>query len=223
MASMQVPRCTSCSRANLRLFPRTNVRRCDTSNAFFAITTTTSRPRLQKRAAPFIARARAKSEETASQQEKINPKGPTVSNKEEEVEEEDLPWIQEKALDLVEFTGTVTQAIPGPRVGQSSLPWFLAIPLAYVGISFVFAFVGTVKKFTSPRAKKRRSVNKNVELLKSIGELLLTGRDSVKNSDLMGLMQKTGFTMEEILRKYIRYALNEKPFNPNLVVDLIHL
>jgi hypothetical protein len=29
--------------------------------------------------------------------------------------------------------------------------------------------------------------------------------------------------MEEILRKYIRYALNEKPFNPDLVVDLIHL
>lgn len=29
--------------------------------------------------------------------------------------------------------------------------------------------------------------------------------------------------MEEILRKYIRYALNEKPFNPDLVEDLIHL
>jgi len=29
--------------------------------------------------------------------------------------------------------------------------------------------------------------------------------------------------MEEILRKYIRYALNEKPFNPDLVADLIHL
>jgi len=29
--------------------------------------------------------------------------------------------------------------------------------------------------------------------------------------------------MDDILRKYIRYALNEKPFNPDLVVDLIHL
>lgn len=29
--------------------------------------------------------------------------------------------------------------------------------------------------------------------------------------------------MEDILRKYIRYALNEKPFNTDLVVDLIHL
>ncbi|KAM2866365.1 hypothetical protein COP2_022422 [Malus domestica] len=51
----------------------------------------------------------------------------------EEVEEveEDLLWIQEKALDVVEFTGSVTQAIPRPRVGTSSLPWILALPLAY--------------------------------------------------------------------------------------------
>jgi hypothetical protein len=35
-----------------------------------------------------------------------------------EVEEEML-WIQYKALDLVDFTGTVTQAIPERRVGSS--------------------------------------------------------------------------------------------------------
>ena len=29
--------------------------------------------------------------------------------------------------------------------------------------------------------------------------------------------------MDEILRKYIRYALNEKPFNPDLVANLIQL
>ena len=29
--------------------------------------------------------------------------------------------------------------------------------------------------------------------------------------------------MEEVLRKYIRYALNEKPFNPDMVSGLIQL
>lgn len=29
--------------------------------------------------------------------------------------------------------------------------------------------------------------------------------------------------MEEIMRKYIRYVLNEKPFDPNLVANLIQL
>ena len=33
---------------------------------------------------------------------------------------------------------------------------------------------------------------------------------------------QTGFGLEEILRKYI-YALNEKPFNPDMVADLIQL
>ncbi|KAL5993365.1 hypothetical protein ACLOJK_014289 [Asimina triloba] len=33
----------------------------------------------------------------------------------------------------------------------------------------------------------------------------------------------TDFGMDEILRKYIRYALNEKPFNHELVADLILL
>ncbi|RZR96906.1 hypothetical protein BHM03_00025998 [Ensete ventricosum] len=77
---------------------------------------------------------------------------------EEEVVEEDLPWIQEKALDLVEFTGTVTQAIPGPRVAQSQIPWLLAVPLAWVGLSFVIGFVKAVRKFTSPRAQRKRLV-----------------------------------------------------------------
>ncbi|KAI8031428.1 hypothetical protein LOK49_LG01G00101 [Camellia lanceoleosa] len=137
--------------------------------------------------------------------------------------EEDLPWIQEKALDLVEFTGSVTQAIPGPRVGRTSLPWILALPLAYVGISFVIAFVNTVRKFNSPKEIRRKLVNKNAMICKSIDELLEKGSDGVQQSDLMGLMQKTDFGMEEILRKYIRYALNEKPFNPNLVANLIQL
>jgi uncharacterized membrane protein len=80
---------------------------------------------------------------------------------EEEVEEveEEMPWIQDKALDLVEFTGTVTQAIPGPRVGSSPVPWLLAVPLAYVGVSFVLAVVRTVRRFTSPRTKKKRRVS----------------------------------------------------------------
>lgn len=116
-----------------------------------------------RRSWSLVARARGR-ETGASQQSKnvkeSNQDASASATGEEEVEEveEDLPWIQEKALDLVEFTGTVTQAIPGPRVGQSPLPWLLAVPLAYVGLSFVIAFVKTVKKFTSPKAKRKRLV-----------------------------------------------------------------
>ncbi|XP_042057043.1 uncharacterized protein LOC121801589 [Salvia splendens] len=146
----------------------------------------------------------------------------TKKEAEEEVEE-DLPWIQEKALDLVEFTGSVTQTIPGPRVGQSSLPWMLAIPMAYLGVTFIIAVVKTVRKFNSPRQKRRKLVNKNAMLCISLDELFAKGMGEVNESALKELMQKTGFDMKEILRKYIRYVLNEKPFNPDLIANLIHL
>lgn len=113
----------------------------------------------RKLAPCVITRAKGKmpsQEVSGSQQQSKNA---SVLAADEEEVEEDLPWIQEKAMDLVEFTGTVTQALPGPRVGQSKLPWVLAVPLAYIGVSFVIAFVKTVKKFTSPRAQKRRLVS----------------------------------------------------------------
>lgn len=142
---------------------------------------------------------------------------------EEEEVEEDLPWIQEKALDVVEFTGSVTQAIPGPRVGRTSLPLLLAIPLAYAGLTLAIALVKTLRKFNSPKEKRRKLVNKNAVLCKSIDALFEKGEVALPQPALKQLMQKTGFYMEEILRKYIRYALNEKPFNPVLVESLIQL
>ncbi|EEF49649.1 conserved hypothetical protein [Ricinus communis] len=113
-----------------------------------------------------------------------------VEEEEEEEVEEELGWIQEKALDLVEFTGSVTQAIPGPRVGQSSLPWILALPLGYLGITFVIAFVKTVKKYSSPRDKRKRLVNKNAMLCKSIDELFHQGGDALHHSALKELEKK---------------------------------
>ncbi|KAF3784103.1 hypothetical protein EJ110_NYTH15546 [Nymphaea thermarum] len=194
----------------------------------------------------LVTRASRKAEEvkvSASDDGKTQPKEKKAAaeqQEEEEVVEEDLPWIEEKAADLVEFTGLVTQAIPGPRVGKSSLPWLLALPLAYVSISLVIAVVKTVKKFTSPKAQKRKLVNKNAMLCRYIDEYLEKGRDTLQHSALQDLMKKdirivpigallfslcnqTGFSMEEVLRKYLRYALNEKPFNPEVILDLIHL
>ncbi|KAI7750679.1 hypothetical protein M8C21_029523 [Ambrosia artemisiifolia] len=154
-----------------------------------------------------------------------NNTNPNHSDKkdQEEVIEEDLPWIQEKALDIVEFSGSVTQTLPGPRVGRSSFPWLLALPLAYVGLSFVIALLNTLRNFTSPKHARRRLVSKNAELCRSIDDLLDKETNGVQQQVLKELMHKTGFSMVEILRKYIRYSLNEKPFDPKLVAALIQL
>ncbi|KAK9115483.1 hypothetical protein Sjap_014430 [Stephania japonica] len=138
-------------------------------------------------------------------------------------EEEEVPWIEEKTMKLVEFSGSITQALPGPRLrlGHSSLPCLLALPLAYAGITFLIAFLNTLRKFNSPTHKRRKLVNKNAMLCKSIDDLFQKGRNEVQHSTLKDLMHQTGFDMEEIFRKYIRYAMNEKPFNPDMVADLI--
>ncbi|KAK9076301.1 hypothetical protein SSX86_004634 [Deinandra increscens subsp. villosa] len=170
----------------------------------------------------FNSRARLVSSTVAAAGRKnTNPK--EAEKESEEEVEEDLPWIQEKALDIVEFSGSVTQALPGPRVGRSSFPWVLAVPVAYVGISFVIAVVKTFRKFTSPKQARRRLVNKNAELCRSIDGLLEKEKAGVQEEGLKELMQKTGFSMMDIFRKYIRYSLNEKPFDPKLVAALIEL
>lgn len=172
-----------------------------------------------------VARAKKQSEESVVQSSEKGKGAEEKSNvQEEEVEEEvELSWIQEKAEDLVEFTGAVTQVIPGPRVGHSSLPWMLAVPLAYMGLSLVVAVVKTIRKLNSPKEKRRRLVNQNARLCKTLDDFLQSKRHELNHAALKQLMSKTGFDMEDILRKYIRYSLNEKPFNPDLVAGLIHL
>ncbi|KAJ4908644.1 hypothetical protein Rs2_12302 [Raphanus sativus] len=155
---------------------------------------------------------------------KKQPEKKHLSEEEEAEEEieEDMLWIQEKALELVQFTGSVAQALPGPRVGSTKLPWMLAVPLTYAGATLVTAVVKTVNNFSSPNAQRKKLVNQNAMLCRSIDELLQR-EGTVSSFELKALEEKTEFNMEEILRKYIHYALNEKPFNPDLVASLIHL
>ncbi|KAK1438040.1 hypothetical protein QVD17_03841 [Tagetes erecta] len=175
---------------------------------------------------PRRARLISSTAVAASARNNVNPKELQKKKEDEEevVEvEEDMPWIQEKVLDVVEYSGSVVQALPGPRVGQSSVPWILAVPLAYVGVSFVFSAVKTFRKLTSPKQARRRLVGKNAELCRSLDELLEKEGNGVHQAALKELAQKTGFSTGDILRKYIRYSLNEKPFNPQLVAALIQL
>ncbi|KAG8082742.1 hypothetical protein GUJ93_ZPchr0014g46509 [Zizania palustris] len=187
-------------------------------------TSTITKP-LRRSTPLLVARAKRPGSRTAAaSRQPANPSAAQKRETDEEVEvEEEMPWIQDKALDLVEFTGTVTQAIPGPRVGSSPVPWLLAVPLAYVGVSFVLAVVRTVRRFTSPRTQKKRRVSKNIFLLKSLDELFQNDREAVDFPALQELMEKTGFDMDDVIRKYIRYTLNEKTFNADAIVDLIHL
>ena len=77
---------------------------------------------------------------------------------EEEEEEVEISWIQEKAEDFVVATGRAIDRVPGPRVGESRMPWLVALPLAYLGITFVISVFRTYTKYTSPKGQRKRQV-----------------------------------------------------------------
>eukprot|EP00475_Leptophrys_vorax_P020266 TRINITY_DN27730_c0_g1_i1.p1 TRINITY_DN27730_c0_g1~~TRINITY_DN27730_c0_g1_i1.p1 ORF type:complete len:329 (+),score=82.85 TRINITY_DN27730_c0_g1_i1:105-1091(+) len=142
-------------------------------------------------------------------------------------EEEDEPseesWVSERVSEVQETVQSVMQAIPGPRVGESNMPWLLAVPLGYMALTFVLAVYKTVKKRSSPKAKRRRQIGKNAGLNQKIDEFLLDNREGLTVKELRNLGNQFNFSIAEILRKYIRYAINEKPFSPETVSGLIHL
>lgn len=153
----------------------------------------------------------------------VDKVGTPAGEEEEEEEEVEISWIQEKAEDLVIATGQAIDRVPGPRVAETRMPWLVALPLAYLGITFVIACVRTYKKYTSPKGQRKRQVGKNAFLVESLGEYFPTKRDELDANKLQKLANKCNFSLGEVLRKYVRYALNERPFTPETVADLLHL
>lgn len=90
---------------------------------------------------------------------------------EEEEEEVEISWVQEKAEDLVIATGNAIDRVPGPRVGESRMPWLVALPLAYLGISFVLSVVKTYTKYTSPKGQRKRQVGIRVTTFGQFAEI----------------------------------------------------
>lgn len=85
-----------------------------------------------------------------------------VYDDEEEVE---ISWIQEKVEDVVLVTSQAMERVPGPRVGDGQLPWLVAVPLGYLGITFVIAVVRSWRKFNSSKERRKRQVTKLLCLL----------------------------------------------------------
>ncbi|KAL6006980.1 hypothetical protein ACLOJK_032476 [Asimina triloba] len=98
-----------------------------------------SRP---KQASLPILRAKRRPEE---EMEKQNVKAGEKGGKGELVKK------SEEEVGIVAFTEKVVDAIPGPRIGSSSFPWILAVPLVYVGYSVFAAGVSAARKLSPPK------------------------------------------------------------------------
>ena len=90
----------------------------------------------------------------------------SLEDAEEEVEES---WLDERIDSAVELTATFVRAVPGPRVTTTNVPWLLAVPLAYLGITFVWSVFSFVRKKNTPQAKRRRQVRTSDRHAESAG------------------------------------------------------
>eukprot|EP00271_Cylindrocystis_brebissonii_P020058 TRINITY_DN6484_c0_g1_i2.p1 TRINITY_DN6484_c0_g1~~TRINITY_DN6484_c0_g1_i2.p1 ORF type:complete len:423 (+),score=63.03 TRINITY_DN6484_c0_g1_i2:102-1271(+) len=156
----------------------------------------------------------SKSAESQSEQADLEEVG-------EDGEEES--WLEEKIGTAQEYVGQAVQVVPGPRVGSTGLPWLLALPIAYMVVTFAWTVFRRVQKFNSPKGRRRRQIGKNALLNEMLDEFFPDKREALTEAELAKIQRECGFAPPEILRKYIRYALNERAFTPDVVADLIHL
>jgi hypothetical protein len=110
-----------------------------------------------------------------------------VYDDEEEVE---ISWIQEKVEDVVLVTSQAMERVPGPRVGDGQLPWLVAVPLGYLGITFVIAVVRSWRKFNSSKERRKRQIGNNAYFCEALGEYLPEKREQLDHKKLQALAIK---------------------------------
>jgi hypothetical protein len=110
-----------------------------------------------------------------------------VYDDEEEVE---ISWIQEKVEDVVLVTSQAMERVPGPRVGDGQLPWLVAVPLGYLGITFVIAVVRSWRKFNSSKERRKRQIGNNAYFCEALGEYLPEKREQLDHKNLQALANK---------------------------------
>eukprot|EP00899_Mesostigma_viride_P012177 jgi/Mesvir1/20960/Mv08029-RA.1 len=140
---------------------------------------------------------------------------------EEVYEEEEEAGLVDMVLDFADNTVATIESLPGPRMGP--VPALVGVPLSFLGVTFVIAVVRYVRKWLSPQQKRSRKVNKNRYLIDEIDKFLPKDRLKLTPVNISALRLQTGFTGEEIFRKYLRFLLNERPFDEEAISDVLHL
>jgi len=92
-----------------------------------------------------------------------------------------------------------------------------------VGLTLTVALFRTAKKFLTPKAKRKRTVNKNKLLVDKLNEYLPSRRSELTPQATKMLMFQTGFTGTEVFRKFLWYLLRERKFDVDAVTDLSQL
>lgn len=89
--------------------------------------------------------------------------------------------------------------------------------------TFLYSVVQVVKKYTSKRSKRKRTVGKNMMVIEALNEYLPAARAKLDKGAVGTIRRVTGFKNEVIFRKYLRYLLDQRIFDQDAVADVVQL
>jgi len=98
-----------------------------------------------------------------------------------------------------------------------------ALGFFFLASTFAYSCYKVFRKATGGRAKRKRTVNKNVEVVERLKNFFPGERGSVNKGVVRGIAMKTGYSQSEIFRKYLRYKLTEEAFTLDFVADVLAL
>ena len=130
--------------------------------------------------------------------------------------------IAEEEVEELTVLGRVTEGVraasenPGLR-NLGALGFF------FLASTFAYSCYKVFRKATSGRMRRKRTVNKNVEVVERLKNFFPNERSSVNKGVVRGLALKTGYSSAEIFRKYLRYKLTEEAFTLDFVADVLAL
>lgn len=99
----------------------------------------------------------------------------------------------------------------------------IKVAVGVLGVTLIIALARTVKKYLTPRAKRKRTVNKNKLLVDKLAEYLPEQRAALDTRICKSVMFQTGFTGTEVFRKYLWFLLRERQFDQDAMADLVQL
>ena len=138
-------------------------------------------------------------------------------------EEEELDWLVEGEEEEQNFSEKLVKTIVEPIKDRPAVRNVLGLVSLYFVGTFLYSTFKVVRKMVSPRAKKRKQVNKNLTVIETLNEYFPSNRDALSPGTLEKIRYVTGFSYDLIFRKYLRYLLNDRKFDADAVSDLLTL
>ena len=153
----------------------------------------------------------------------IATEGSSEGEEEEDLDASDLaPTKRSSTKEKKGVQQTVTKSIQKAyeNEGIRNLSYVVGVFLAG---TLGWSIYKVYRRSTSRRAVRKKTVNKNVLVIERLKPFFPNERESMTRNVAKGIARSTGFTTQEVFRKYLRYKMVEEPFTGAFVEDILAL